>query len=134
MKIKEFIEDNFLIDKADTGEYVPFIFNRAQTKYYNELMGDYGEITFEKRLNNVREIILKARKEGFTSLILAIFAAIMYLSKNPVRFLEISYKDDATKQHFRRIKNFILSVVEKDHTKWTSSLERQVFKSITEGN
>ena len=129
LQIKELIEENFLIDKADTGQYVPFIFNKAQVKYYEELMQ-----TYNGNLVNVREIILKARKEGFTSLILAIFAAIMFLSKHPVRFLEISYKDDATKQHFRRIKNFILSVVEKDHTKWNSTLDKKVFRSITEGN
>ncbi len=57
----------------------------------------------------------------------------MIMSKHPVRFLEISYKDDATKQHFRRAKNFILSMFEKDFRKWSRELERMIFKTMEEG-
>ena len=130
MQIKQFIEDSFLIDKADTGEYVPFKFNKVQEKYYQILLSEYGE---SNNFSGLREVILKARKEGFTSLILGIFAACMFLTKNPIRFLEISYKDDATKQHFRRLKGFILSFFEKDHMKWSTHLESKIFKSISEG-
>jgi len=88
MKYREVIE-HFLIDSAETGELVPFKFRKPQEKYYDLLCRDYGEIT---GFNNARELILKARKEGFTSLWLAIFAADMLLSKNPVRYLEIAIK------------------------------------------
>lgn len=83
--------------------------------------------------DNLREIILKARKEGFTSLILAIFCACILLSPHAVRYLEISYKDDATKQHFRRAKNFILSAFERDPSKWTRDLDRKIFESVSDG-
>ena len=129
MKIRDFIQENFLIDKAETGEFVPFIFNRVQNKYYDMLVKEYSE---EKNFQNLREMILKARKEGFTSLILGIFAAIMCLSKNASRFLEISYKEDATVQHFRRCKNFILSWLSKDPQKW-EKIENKVFKNLNDG-
>lgn len=129
MKYREVIE-HFLIDSAETGELVPFKFRKPQEKYYDLLCRDYGEIT---GFNNARELILKARKEGFTSLWLAIFAADMLLSKNPVRYLEISYKDDATAQHYRRIKRFILSFFERDPNKWTKQLDKTIFESANEG-
>src|SRR5882672_3539397 len=106
MKFRQLIEDNFLIDDAQSGEFVPFKFRTVQEKYYQMLCETYLE---ENNFTGLREIVLKARKEGFTSMILAIFAAMLIWSKNAVRFLEISYKEDATKQHYRRCKNFILS-------------------------
>ncbi len=130
MKFKSFIEENFLIDNAETGAYVPFKFNSVQSKYYQILVNEYGE---DLNFSNLREIVLKARKEGFTSLILAIFASSMILSETAVRFLEISYKDDATRQHFRRFKNFILSFVTHDFKAWNSDLDKQIFKSTAEG-
>ncbi len=106
MKIKSFIQDNFLIDHHETSALVPFIFRPVQNKYYDLLCRDYSE---EKNFEGAREINLKARKEGFTSLWLGIFEAISILSNDPVRFLEISYKDDATLQHYRRAKTYISS-------------------------
>ena len=73
MKIRAFIEQNFLVDHAETGEFVPFKFNSVQSKYYDMLCKDYLE---NENFSGAREIILKARKEGFTSLILAIFVAV----------------------------------------------------------
>ncbi len=129
MKCKKFIEKNFLIDKEDSGKMVPFILRPVQDKYYNILCRDYDETL---NFRNCREMILKARKEGFTSLILAIFAAQLILSKDAIRFLEISYKDESTKQHFRRIKYYIMSFYEKDPLKWNKALERVLFESINE--
>jgi len=131
LKFKNFIEDNFLIDNEKTSELVPFHFRLVQQKYYEQLLADYDET---KNFTGLREIILKARKEGFTSLILALFCADIIFNKNPVRYLEISYKDDATKQHFRRAKNFILSCYEKNPQKWNRHLENKIFKSINEGS
>lgn len=131
MNIRGFIESSFLIDHAESGEFVPFKFNSVQSKYYDILCGDYLE---SNNFNGAREIILKARKEGFTSMILAVFVAIMFLGKHAARFLEISYKDDATKQHYRRAKNFALSVLSKDPRKWDKKLEGALFKSESEGS
>jgi len=129
-QIKRFIEENFLIDDPETAEFVPFKFRPIQDKYYCQLLKDYEE---SNNFDNLREIILKARKEGFTSLVLAIFCAIIILSPNAVRYLEISYKDDATKQHFRRAKNFILSAFQRDPSKWDRDLDRKIFDSVSDG-
>jgi hypothetical protein len=140
MRIRAFIEEYFWIDDAETAKLVPFRFRKPQEKYYALLAEEYLEST---NFRGLREIILKARKEGFTSLVLAIFCALLLISKDPIRFLEISYKDDATKQHFRRAKVYILSyyakkfginpadVVKSDVEKY---LEKIVFKSINEGS
>lgn len=103
---KKIIEEYFLIDDAVTGAMVPFKLRKVQLRYYEQLCKDYDE---GNGFDGLREMILKARKEGFTSLILAIFMALAILDDNPSKWLEISYKDDATKQHFTRAKNFILS-------------------------
>ena len=130
MQFKRFIEDNFLIDDKDTGALVPFKFRRIQERYYKVLCNDYSEADNFKGL---REIDLKARKEGFTSMWLGIFCADMCWNPNPVRYLEISYKDDATSQHFTRAKKFVLSFFEKDLAKWNKDLDRLIFSKITDG-
>lgn len=106
MKIRDFIEDNFLIDHHETSALVPYKFREVQNKYYDILCEDYSE---DDNFEGAREIDLKARKEGFTSLWLAIFEACSILSDDPVRYLEISYKDDATLQHYRRAKTYVAS-------------------------
>lgn len=131
MKVKKFIEENFLIDDA-SGSFVPFLFNPVQAKYYEILTREYGEDVYDLQIA-ARELILKARKEGFTSLILAIFAAVMFLSDKALNALEISYKEDATRQHFRRMKNYFLSILTHDPKKWTPQLEKKIFKSSKEG-
>lgn len=138
MQIRKFIETYFDIDDPEkNGRLVPFQFRKPQIKFYNLLCETYSEdLNFE----GAREIILKARKEGFTSLVLAIFAAIIILSDDPVRFLEISYKDDATKQHFRRIKTYIVSYYRKKlkapdgGTLDDETIEKLIFKTINEGS
>jgi len=108
MKYKDYIERWFLIDDSKTGQLVPFKFRPVQIKYYNELVRDYD---IEKRgiTNPIREIILKARKEGFTSLVLALFAVDDLMSENPTETLVISFKDDATQTFRKRYRNFILT-------------------------
>lgn len=135
MKIRQIVEENFLIDDAVTGALVPFILRPVQDKYYGLLNTDYGEAN---NFTGAREIILKARKEGFTSLILAIFAAISVITKDPVRYLEISYKDDATLQHFRRFRAYILSFYAKQagypkEAVTDEKFMRQIFSSYQEG-
>lgn len=129
--LREMIQDTMLIDDPVTGSMVPFIFRPVQNKYYDTLVKDYGS---EWWLSDVDELIIKARKEGFTSFWLAVFAAILHLYSNPRRYLEISYKIDATKQHFRRMRGFLLSPIIKDSTKWTEKLIQKVFSVHSEGS
>lgn len=107
MKYKEFIEENFLIDEPQTGKLVPFIFNKVQIKYYQELV----EMGIEEKGISLalREFIVKARREGFTSLILAIFAADDINQQNPTESQVVSYKDKATAAFRKRYRRFVLS-------------------------
>jgi len=67
MRYRDFIESYFSIDQADTGQIVPFNFNVVQNKYYDELIKDY-DIEKKGVQSAIRDIILKARREGFSSL------------------------------------------------------------------
>lgn len=124
MRYKDFIETFFVIDDPKTGELVPFKFNKVQEAYYNQLCQDYK---IEKNGIGVpvRELILKARRMGFSSLILAIFAADDLMSKYPTQTLVISYKEDATKVFRWRYKNFILSYFK---NRFSVLDERKIFK------
>lgn len=108
MNYRRLIEDNFLIDEPDTGQLVPFRFRPVQNKYYDELVRDYD---IERRGISaaVREIILKARREGFSSLVLALFAADDITQESPTESLAISYVDKATKTFRRRYRGFVTS-------------------------
>lgn len=65
---KSFIEDQFdIIDKSS--QIVPFKLNKIQNKY---LLEDYSG----------RDVVLKARQQGFSSLILAIFTTDFILKPN----------------------------------------------------
>lgn len=108
MKYRAYIQKWFLIDEPKSGQLVPFTFRDVQNKYYDELVRDY-DIENKGITGAVREIILKARKEGFTSLILALFACDDMNSDNPTETLVISYKDDATSTFRKRYRNYILS-------------------------
>src|SRR3990167_9416860 len=108
MKYRDFIEEYFLIDEPKTSKLVPYIFNRVQNRYYDELVRDY-DIQKKGLVTPIREIILKARREGFSSLILALFAADDILNENPTETLVLSYKDEATETFRRRYRNYCLS-------------------------
>lgn len=127
MKYKDFIEDYFLIDEPKTGKLVPFIFNEVQQAYYQQLCDDY-DIEKEGIGAPIRDIILKARREGFSSLILGLFAADDILNPEPTETQVISYKDDATRVFSRRYKNFIKSYWKK---RFGVTDERRIFKTQT---
>lgn len=107
MKYRPFIEKYFLIDEPKEGKLVPFVFNPVQIKYYDELCA-LGLETKGIGLP-LREIIVKARREGFSSLIIALFAADDILQENPTESQVVSYKDDATGTFRRRYRRFVLS-------------------------
>ena len=108
MKYLSFIEDNFMVDDPRTGQLVPFIMRPVQKRYYDFLVRDYD---IEKRGIDVpiRECLLKARRQGFSSFFLALFAADALLNPNPTETLVISYRDDATATFRKRYRNFLLS-------------------------
>jgi hypothetical protein len=108
MKYRKFIEDNFLIDEPDTGALVPFKFREVQNKYYDELVRDY-DIERLGVSTPIRDLILKARREGFSSLILAIFAADDILQMNPTETIAFSYVDKATQTFRRRYRVYVTS-------------------------
>lgn len=109
------IETYFLIDEPKTGKLIPFKLRPVQRKYFQMLLRDYPSDGLP-----IREIILKARKEGFTSLILALFAAACILEEDPIRLMEISYKADSTRQHFTRFCRYIQSFCAANNIKYES--------------
>lgn len=103
----KFIETNFSI-KNKEGQVVPFILWNTQDKYLIDIVNHYG-----KDLKGIRDIILKARKEGFTSLILAMFATDFLIEDFPIASVCIANTREETRKLFDREKFFINSALEK---------------------
>ncbi len=102
---KKFIEKEFDIVNKE-GKVVPFKLFPVQEKYLGVLNQDY------RNMEGVREIILKARQEGFSSFILALFAVDFITSPNSVSIC-ISHKRDATQKLFKKVKFYIESYCQK---------------------
>ena len=84
---KQIIESMFfIVNKA--GKKVPFIFNTPQNIYYKQL--------------TARDDILKARKEGFSSMILAILTVKFLFVPNSVCAC-VSHLEDDTKRLFDKV-------------------------------
>jgi len=98
MKYKEIFEDNFSIINKES-QVVPFILNKIQNKY---LLEDSTQ----------KDIILKARQQGFSSLILAEFAADFILKDNS-RLAIVADISDNAEELLERAKFFIKSYEEK---------------------
>ena len=87
------IEDNFtIIDKNK--EEVPFKLNKAQIDFLENL--------------TERNVILKARKLGFSSVLLAV-ACIKFLFGVNERCISMSFDSEASKKQLERAKHFIKS-------------------------
>ena len=108
MKYRAYIEKYFLIDEPKSGQLVPFKLRPVQERYYEQLVKDY-DIENKGLTAPTRELILKARREGFTSLILALFAVDAVTNDNPTETLVVSYKDDATQTFRKRYRTFLTS-------------------------
>jgi hypothetical protein len=93
---KSAIEKMFFIVNKDL-KAVPFKLNPPQIRILKEI--DHSS----------RDIILKARKEGISSLVLAMFA-IDFLTVENIRCVVISHEDGATQRLFARAKYFIDSM------------------------
>lgn len=95
---KRFVEENLsLVDK--TGTNVPFIFNDVQKHYFDN---DASE----------RDIILKARQQGFSSLTLALFTTDFLLKENSSSVVVADIADNATGL-LDRVKYYIKSYEQK---------------------
>ncbi len=103
-----FTEEHFKI-KNKAGKIVPFTLWNTQDAYMLDLIKTYG-----KDLQGVRDIILKARKEGFSSIILAIFAVDFLTANNPIASVCIADTQDETKKLFQRVQFFVDSAAQKN--------------------
>lgn len=90
---KKAIEENFTIINKDKIE-VPFILNKAQLHFLQNLTD--------------RNVILKARKMGFSSLLLAVGCIKFLMGKNE-RGISMSFDKNASTKQLERAKHFIKS-------------------------
>jgi len=104
---KEFIEDNFLILDKDTQQPVPFTFKPVQDKYYQILQEEY------KTMEGLRELILKARQEGFSSIILALFTVDFIFVPYSISIC-IAHRKDITELLFKKVKFYLESYCTKN--------------------
>lgn len=95
------IEENLLIVDKDKNE-VPFILNKAQV--------DFLERSTE------RNVILKARKMGFSSLVLAV-GLMKFLHGENERVVSMSFDKDAASKQLDRVKRFLQSYEQINKTK-----------------
>jgi len=105
IKYKEFIEEYFLI-RNKKSEVVPFKFNVVQHTYYNMLNEEHPN------MQGARQIILKARQEGFTSFISALFATDFLFRPNSVSVI-IAHDRETTKKIFKKIHFYLDSYCHK---------------------
>ncbi len=90
---KEFIEDNLsIVDK--TGELVDFKFNKIQSAYFQQASN--------------KDIILKARQQGFSSMILALFT-VDFLTKPNTRNVIVADISDNAMELLDRVKLYLES-------------------------
>jgi len=97
---KKFIETYFAILDKDTQKPIPFRLNPIQDKYYDILREEHPD------MEGVRDIVLKARQEGMSSFILALFAVDFLMAPYSVSIC-ISHRKDATDLLFRKVKFYI---------------------------
>lgn len=97
---KQFIEQRLsIVDKS--GDLVPFSLNQVQNKYLEEGTG--------------KDIILKARQQGFSSLILAIFTADFILKENSRNVILADISENAS-ELLDRVKLYVESYGSKTGT------------------
>lgn len=104
---RKFIEDNFSILDYTTQQPVPFKFNDVQLKYYEQMWQDYP------KFEGLREIVLKARQEGISSLILALFTVDFIMVPHSVSIC-ISHRKDSTELLFKKVKFYLESYCKKN--------------------
>jgi len=123
---KKFIEENFMILDRETQIPVPFEFNVVQDKYYEMLKEDQ-----DGKLDGIRDIILKARQQGMSSFILALFA-VDFLMRPYSTSICISHRQDSTDFLFKKVKFYLDCYLEKLAVKTNQDidlLKKKFFKS-----
>lgn len=119
---KEIIEENFTIINKDKVE-VPFILNPPQVHFLQNLTD--------------RNVILKARKMGFSSVLLAVGTVKFILGKNE-RCMSMSFDQNASAKQLERAKQFIRSYEKKNKLKipmkYNSKSEMVMESTDAEGN
>lgn len=93
-----FIERFFFIVNKERVR-VPFLFNPTQSEYYDN--------------RSQLDLILKARKEGFSSLIEAMWLHACLFNQN-TRAVVLSHELEATKRHFDRVRYFLSNMGTED--------------------
>lgn len=114
---QKFIEDNFKIINKE-GHVVNFLLNPVQEKFLNNLKERHSS-----DLEGVRELILKARQHGISSILLAIFAVDFLVADKPIENVVIAHKKEMTEKLFTKVKFFIESAITKQGHKLTDFLE-----------
>lgn len=99
-KYREFIEKYFAILDKENQIPVPFKLNRVQNAYYKILQEEYPG------MEGVRDIVLKARQEGMSSFILALFTVDFLMMPYSVSIC-ISHRKDSTDLLFKKVKFYI---------------------------
>lgn len=120
-----FIQENFQVMDKNTLVPVPFVFNKVQKKYMEILDKEHPE------MSGIREIVLKARQEGVSSFVLALFATDFLLRPYSVSIC-ISHRKDATDILFKKVKFYIDSyfmVLAKNNKVSEESIAKQFLKS-----
>lgn len=110
MDYRAFIAEHFLIVNKE-GVTVPFHFNPVQTLYYANLRRTYSQ-----QLAGVRDDVLKARQEGISSLILALFT-VDFLHISNSQSVCIAHRDQDTQMLFKKVNFFLNSACDKTGTK-----------------
>ena len=113
---------------------VPFKFNKVQEKYYESLFS--GEEPVYPNQEGIREIILKARQQGFSSFILALFATD-FLTRPYSISICISHRKDSTELLFKKVRFYIESylkrLAETQGIKFNQDVMREFFQSDSKG-
>lgn len=103
---RKIIEDNFLVIDREKQVPVPFVLNKIQNKYLDIIEQNYEKDGETGALEGVREVILKARQQGMSSFILAMFAVDFLFVPHSVSVC-ISHRQDATSMLFKKVKFYI---------------------------
>ncbi len=134
---RSFIEENFLIiDKYN--QPVPFKFNVVQNKVYDlwenkkvDFMWHTPTRNYPITLDGLREDILKARQEGVSSLVLAMFS-VDFLTLPFSGSICISHRDPDTRKLFKKVVFFIESACAKRKIPLKSILGRDDVANASE--
>lgn len=99
---ERFIEENFSILHNKLQVPVPYKLNEVQKHYIKMLKEENPE------MEGVRDIVLKARQEGISSFVLALFTVDFILRPHSISIC-ISHRKDSTEILFKKVKFYIES-------------------------